>query len=216
MSPSAISLGSYDMLGFDDSDNGVKTHTPGGTQKKRKISGGSAEQSGSGSNDQSPDGDEYDSSDQHPLGGGGGGGRRKRGGAGGSGLPFVKRYACPYFKYNPDQYRRCGNWSCSLSEKHRVRSHVFRTHLKPEECLFGCGYRAGQPHQMRAHFEAGCKQDTRPVSSDMDTEQKAQRLMRGFSWQQIYACLFDCDVDRVPDPCTCNSPSPLFLYLGLT
>jgi len=118
-SPSVTSFGSYDMLDLDDSDNGVKTHTRGGTQKKRKMSGDSVEQSGSGSNEQSPNANGYDSPDQHPLGGGGGGRRRKGKEVGGSGLLSDKRFACPYFKRDPVRYRRCETWSCS--EKHRVK-----------------------------------------------------------------------------------------------
>jgi len=118
-SPSVTSFSSYDILDLDDSDNGVKTHTPGGTPKKRKMSGDCAEQSGRGSNEQSPNGNGYDSPDQHPLGGGGGGRRPKGKEVGGPGLLSGKRFACPYFKHDPVRYRKCETWSCS--EKHRVR-----------------------------------------------------------------------------------------------
>jgi hypothetical protein len=118
-SPSVTSFGSYEILDLDDSDNGVKTHTPGGTQKKRKMSGDCAKQSGSDSNEQSPNGNGYDSPDEHSLRGGGGGRRRKGKEVGGPGLLSDKRFACPYFKHDPVRYRRCETWSCS--EKHRVR-----------------------------------------------------------------------------------------------
>ncbi|KAF2416986.1 hypothetical protein EJ08DRAFT_86669 [Tothia fuscella] len=130
-----------------------------------------------------------------------------------------RRFACPYFKRDPDKYRHC-KWCPGPGwfDLHRLKAdHLFKFHFK-HRCL-RCGVSFHDKLTWRAHglLEPAC-QTRRPLEplDKLHQEQKDELLQRGGphqrdeqKWRRIYRILF-------PDDDTNIEPSPYYDSIGGT
>ncbi|KAF8246332.1 hypothetical protein K440DRAFT_632346 [Wilcoxina mikolae CBS 423.85] len=109
--------GPYGIRDFDAAHIG-RQYAGGTNSKKRKTTTGFT--SGSpGTDEEPPDGDEDSDPDEPPFRRGGGGKRPAQETPSAQDKALSKRYACPYFKKDPESHRRCRSWQ--TAELHRVK-----------------------------------------------------------------------------------------------
>ncbi|TGZ78853.1 hypothetical protein EX30DRAFT_397532 [Ascodesmis nigricans] len=114
-----------------------------------------------------------------------------------------KRFACPYYRYDPTHpdHMRCKEKSFPTLA--RVKGHVLRSHLKPRQCERCCNFRAGDRGQISQHLKNGNCEKGNFVPMDPEVERKGNELSRAGcskTWEQVCMVLFDCDLDDVPPP----------------
>lgn len=85
-----------------------------------------------------------------------------------------------------------------------LRGHVFRAHLKPEQCE-NCGHRAGDQGLLAKHRNSkSCTPKGAVVLVGEDIKRKAERIHKTTgdvkTWDELYGVVNDLDErDRVPD-----------------
>lgn len=117
-----------------------------------------------------------------------------KGNAGGSG-ESRRLLACPYYKWKPLSYKSCR--SRVLDEVHRVRDHLFRSHIIPIHCAI-CYTEFAETKERDVHYRAqACAKQPEKEFECMcpETEKKIrkrvnQRLSQQDQWNEMYRTLF--------------------------
>ncbi|KAI5805880.1 hypothetical protein EDC01DRAFT_640680 [Geopyxis carbonaria] len=114
-----------------------------------------------------------------------------------------RRFACPYYRFEPTNrdHLRCKDKSFPTLA--RVKGHVLRAHLQPLQCRRCCEFRAGDQGQISHHLQVKNCEKREFVPLDPEIERKGRELSRAGrrnNWAQVCMVIFDCDLASVPPP----------------
>lgn len=128
------------------------------------------------------------------------------------------KFACPFFKRNPEKYKRYR--SCpgpGWDTVHRLKQHIYSRHMQPIQCV-RCwdSFKTTEEHEEHQRATQACQIKSKAIADgcDRDQEKRLRSKKRSAAvksesdkWKQVWKILFPRDADdQIPTPFY-NTPS---------